>query len=75
MKPQKTFAMLLLSGLLVQGCCSANRAPSPTQAQDNTALLLNHPQFHRAASVAPDFVNDAFKVITRLEKELADAGR
>lgn len=68
--------MLLLCALLLGGCLnSARRAPLPVSAEDNTARLIQHPQFQAAAQVSPDFVEETFRTITRLEKEKANAGR
>jgi hypothetical protein len=78
MKPRKTPAslpLLLLPLLLMAGCASAPRAPLPVKALDHTAPLLAHPQFPTAAALAPDFVSTALTTITRLETELANAGR
>jgi hypothetical protein len=78
MKPPKmpaTLPLLLMLGLPLIGCHSAPRAPLPVRAQDRTAPLLAHPQFPAAARSAPDFVSAALQTITRLETELANAGR
>lgn len=78
-KPIKTAAMLTLSLALalamLSGCATAARSALPVRAQDNTAALLHHPQFNRAAAVAPDFVSAALQTITRLETEKANGGR
>lgn len=69
-------AMLLLWLLpVLPACHSVPRAPLPVKAQDRTAPLLAHPQFPAAARVAPEFVTTALHTITRLETELANAGR
>lgn len=52
--------------------CSALPARLPTTAEDNTARLLQHPQFQEAARAAPDFVKDCLATITRLETEKAN---
>lgn len=69
--------MLLPLLLLVSGCCHsfATHAPLPVTSKDNTAHLLMHPQFQVAAAVAPDFVAETLSIITRLEREIANAGR
>lgn len=69
--------IVLLFGLSLQGC--AHYAPIahslPVTPADNTARLAKHPEFVKAAQVAPNFVIECFDTITRLEKELADAGK
>lgn len=60
--------------MLVGGCCNI-KSPLPVRPGDATLLLSQHPQFSQAARAAPDFVNDAFRVITKLENDLANAGR
>lgn len=65
--------MMLLLTLLLIGCRTV--APLPVAAKDNTARLLAHPEFRAAAQAAPNFTKDAFRTITRLETELANAGR
>lgn len=76
MKTRRTTAILLLSlQLLALGCqTSARRAPLPVKAEDNTAKLMQHPQFPAAARAAPEFLNEVFQTITRLEREKANAG-
>lgn len=66
--------LALFTGLTGSGCVGAARSSLPIKAEDNTARLLLHPQFQRAAAAAPDFVREALRTITRLEKEKADAG-
>lgn len=76
MKTAKTLVMLTLLSVLVQGCqTSARRAPLPVSAEDNTARLIASQDFAAAARAAPAWVDDALKTITRLEKDLANAGR
>lgn len=67
--------LLLALVLLLAACSSVPRAPLPVRAQDHTAPLLQHPQFRAASIAAPDFVNAALLTITRLETDLASAGR
>ena len=73
---KKTHAILtlwpLLGALTLGGCASGARSPLPVKSDDNTARLLTHPQFGRAAAAAPDFVNAALQTVTRLETELAN---
>lgn len=66
----------MLLGLGLTSCASnAHSGPSPVRSRDDTETLLHHPQFNRAAAVAPDFVNDVLTMIRRLDRELGDAGR
>lgn len=67
-------ATLWLLLLLASGCSTS--APGvrsvPVTAEDNTARLMQHPQFQRAAQAAPEFVTATFETITRLERDLAN---
>lgn len=81
MKPQKTpvtpLLWLLLALATLVGCTSAPRASVrvPARAEDNTLRLMQHPEYPRAAYAAPSFIAEAFNIITRLEREKANAGR
>jgi len=66
--------MLSLLMLMLAGCTSAPFARLPVTAEDNTARLIQHPQFRPAAAKAPEFVKECFAVIVRLETEKANAG-
>jgi hypothetical protein len=68
---------LLALVLVLQSCATpAHTATAlPVASRDNVAPLLKHPQFARAAQVAPEFVEAALKTISRLDRELGDAGR
>jgi uncharacterized lipoprotein YajG len=63
--------LLALAASLLAGCATSARS-LPVKSDDRTAPLLQHPQFGRAAAVAPDFVNAALQTVTRLETELAN---
>ncbi len=72
---KKTHAILTLwplLGALTLGGCATGARSLPVKSDDNTAKLLEHPQFGRAAAAAPDFVNAALQTVTRLETELAN---
>ena len=64
--------MTLLLTLLA-GCQTPSRVVAP--AGDNSRALLEHPEFHAAAQAAPSFTKQALRTITRLETDLANAGR
>ena len=63
--------LLMLAALTLAGCATSARS-LPVKSDDNSARLLAHPQFGRAAAVAPDFVNAALQTVTRLETEAAN---
>lgn len=66
-KPLRTLVAILLCSLA--GCQSVPSGVVPTR--DATLGLTRHPQFAAAAQHAPAFVEEAFRVITRYESELA----
>lgn len=72
MKPTRTIVMTLSLTMLLLGCQSAPRVALPSSAEDNTTLLVKHPQFQAAAAAAPDFVKETFHLIHRLEKDKAN---
>ena len=79
MKTRKTLEMTLQSlplllTLALSGCATNVRSEIPVTAQDNTARLIQHPQFKRAAQAAPEWVGAALATITRLETEKANGG-
>ncbi len=61
--------------MLLVGCATQPKQLIPSTAQDNTKILLSHPEFSAAAQAAPNFVKESFRTITRLETELANAGK
>jgi starvation-inducible outer membrane lipoprotein len=74
-KTHATQTLLLALALALSGCATGARSPLPVKSEDNTARLLAHPQFGRAAAVAPDFVNAALQTVTRLETDKANGNR
>lgn len=66
---------MLLALALGTASCATRARSLPVTAQDNTAALISHPEFLKAAHAAPLWTDAALKTITRLEKELANAGQ
>lgn len=61
--------------VLAPGCQSSARvAPMPVAVRDETAELLQHPQFKAAAIAAPEFTAAALAKIRQLAKDKAQAG-
>lgn len=69
-------ALLLLLVWALTGCSALGARSTgpqlPRLPEDNTARLIQHPQFPAAAAVAPEFVNEVFSTLTRLEAEAAN---
>jgi hypothetical protein len=74
-KTHVTRTLLLALAALTLGGCATSARSLPVKSDDNSARLLAHPQFGRAAAVAPDFVNAALQTITRLETDKANGNR
>tara|TARA_R100000900_G_scaffold142854_1_gene125041 strand:+ start:367 stop:600 length:234 start_codon:yes stop_codon:yes gene_type:complete len=62
MKKKLILLMMLLTGLMVQGCA--------TTKLNNVEEMVEHPQFQDAAKAAPDWTKAVLKRLASLEYEL-----
>lgn len=64
-----TLAALALA-ISLAGCVTPTPPPGP-QGRDATLGLIRHPEFGAAATAAPQWVDEALRIITTYEAELA----
>lgn len=62
-------ALLIVASALLSGCATLG------PGRDATAALIDRKDFQKAAQAAPEWVGAALQEITKLEAELAKAGK